>query len=93
MTNDEILNSIADDIERLGHWQGEPDPAGQPCCVAVNPTIRKGYAWAQRDAIRDLILARAGIYVLDAVSAYMALYDWNDRTPTEEVLRVLRGQQ
>ena len=89
-------NALADEIEKNGHYQGTYNKEGgsYPACIIVNP------AWSvvttDYDNIqRNLLIAIEGVRGVDAPIYGLALrqdiYEWNDNTPTEEVVRVLRN--
>ena len=79
----QALLDIADEIERRGHFQGvrnEYTPGS--CCLMANTVEHK----AMGLALIDGHLFGEG-YVR---SSYYGLVEWNDTTPTTEVLATLR---
>ena len=92
---------IADEIEKNGHRQAKfRDADGEDkCCVYVNtvlnPTGCVGAEWGAYvdlwDRVRIAVIAKAGISISAFGGESRAVFDWNDSTPTAEVLRVLRS--
>jgi hypothetical protein len=92
-----LAAGIADDIERNGHYQGgiaeelgplwapfeesdddvTPRGPNEPCCVVMNPT------WAGA-------LPTSVDHLWRLVNPKSSLIQWNDETPTAEVLATLR---
>lgn len=78
------LDGLAVQIISEGHYQGEPvemTSTSRPCCIIANE-------------VEDRLLAADAIsrYLFDKplVLAFEALYRWNDRTDTDEVLETIR---
>jgi len=80
-----LAADIADDIERLGHWQGDAEDQNG-CCIITSPSWRE-YRIAGDDHVRLTLVDALGFNTL----LLMDLYNWNDTTPTEEVLAKLRA--
>jgi hypothetical protein len=82
-----FLSGIADDIEKHGHWQPRTAGvmSGDPCCVWTSPTYSNAASKSRQTERRLLDLL--GFDVLDDV------WEWNDTTPTAEVLTTLRQGQ
>lgn len=92
--------AVAAEIEREGHWQGEFRSAPGVTietgrCVLLNSLLATPYVDGKRVRedgpyvlmwleFNEAIAKRAGIDV-------NSVYAWNDRTPTAEVLDVLRS--
>lgn len=102
----EIANSIADDIERMGHFQ-EPEGTYEPdllydaefnpdgmCCVLRNPTAdaeRRGW-WGDRGFNSPWFeyTTRLRERVI-AMGFEDGIVRWSDETPTETVVATLRS--
>lgn len=81
----DILNSIANDIERNGHYQGRltVDEYGGPlarCCVVSNATMARIRRTPLEEAVLDELRRRMGNRPIA----------FNDTYPTEVVLETLR---
>ncbi len=86
----EIANAIADKIEELGHFQGKFDESKpHACCIVLNPSF-KGTR-AEQHSFAFSLCERIGETVSKPYNAFDVIYSWNDRTPTAEVLSVLRS--
>lgn len=87
-----VLNGIADDIERYGHYQGlskqtlwSVDRTSGQCCLLVNPTR------LMSNIERDLVLDEMERRIRAIVGEDMSFTYFSDNYPTDEVLAMLRG--
>lgn len=84
MTHAELGRKIADEIEEKGHWQGQDVPTLGRKCIFTSDAYSHAVDIDKDDLITALVSGRRD-QDLDFI------YDWNDNTPTAEVLAVLRS--
>lgn len=89
MSDAELLRSVANDIERQGHFQPLQHPyqthysstynPDGPCCLIINPTVRSDPYGRNRYRLIGLL-----------PEAQRLLGAFSDHTPTDELLALLR---
>ena len=87
-----LAKSIANDIEVLGHWQGPGSNRDNE--YSVCPVLAPSYKRASQEDQNNFVFAICeciGKPQKKREEAYSTIYSWNDRTPTAEVLSVLRS--
>lgn len=89
----DVLMAIVGDIERCGHYQGVPHGPSTWCCVLSNPTsvvLRyDDYPLWQRTI--DAVLRDVAPDCDDGEWSTGMVVEWNDKTPTVDVLARLRS--
>lgn len=96
-TTAEIGVEIADQIEERGHYQGpsnQPYFLGAVCVITADPWPR--HLDSGQDELASAICNRAGLPIVYSKTATPfvmlgIITHWNDNTPTNEVLNVLRS--
>jgi len=104
-TPSEIGEQVADEIVRLGHFQGVDEendmdqPEWAPVCVVTAKSFPNGWESedfkVERNEFLKALDAKVGLHLYPIgfsgnMSSYQ-VWDWNDRTPTDEVINVLRS--
>lgn len=92
-----IALSVADDIERLGHWRlADPPPRpplnspvdpDTPCCVIRNPTMN---SLRHGDDLDSRPLAYAFDSEFRHYLCVASLAEWSDENPASKVISTLR---
>jgi hypothetical protein len=101
-----LAAGIADDIERNGHYQGQgehywPGPflsggPDAPCCLWLSPTAWRISEHDQSSELWRKLTELIGIAPVSSEDLDIEVHDgpafddWNDKTPTAEVLGTLR---
>jgi len=101
-TPSQIGQEIADEIERVGHYQGQyDDETSDPplvCVITAHAfpalTGEIGASFAERNEFLKALSEKVGLGLTSVgPSGYITTYgvwSWNDDTPTEVVLETLR---
>lgn len=89
---EEQLNKVADLIETKGHYQGGEVPLDGRAPVCILTGLNQIVVDPEPGMYE--VARRIGIVDGEDISmhVFQRVYDWNDQTPTAEVLRALRGE-
>lgn len=84
----ELARGIAAEIRKHGHWQGGTRPSAAMVCVVIAPSFQAQQRRESELSTRRLFPNITGKLARLACGTHSmaALFDWNDNTPTADVL-------